>query len=79
MPWRRSSPSTVWRLSQVPRFIVPMKNGDLDSKGLLASIIQAEGTIESFKELLSKEMPDVQVLEPTPGIPLEVQSPSYLP
>lgn len=31
------------------RFIVPMKNGDLDSKGLLASIIQAEGTIESFK------------------------------
>lgn len=61
------------------KFIVPMKNGDLDSKGLLASIIQAEGTIESFKELLSKEMPDVQVLEPTPGIPLEVQSPSYLP
>lgn len=31
------------------RFVVPMKNGDLDSKGLLASIIQAEGTIESFK------------------------------
>jgi hypothetical protein len=28
---------------------VPMKNGDLDSKGLLASIIQAEGTLESFK------------------------------
>ena len=31
------------------RFIVPMKNGDLDGKGLLASIIQAEGTVESFK------------------------------
>lgn len=28
---------------------MPMKNGDLDSKGFLASIIQAEGTIESFK------------------------------
>lgn len=26
-----------------------MKNGDLDSKGPLASIIQSEGTIESFK------------------------------
>lgn len=26
-----------------------MKNGDLDSKGLLASIIQSEGTVESFK------------------------------
>uniref|UniRef100_A0A5B6YKI2 Metallo-beta-lactamase domain-containing protein n=1 Tax=Davidia involucrata TaxID=16924 RepID=A0A5B6YKI2_DAVIN len=31
------------------KFIVPMKNGDLDSKGLLSSLIQAEGTIESFK------------------------------
>ncbi|XP_022776989.1 uncharacterized protein LOC111318401 isoform X4 [Durio zibethinus] len=31
------------------KFIVPMKNGDLDSQGLLASIIQAEGTVESFK------------------------------
>lgn len=31
------------------RFIVPMKNGDLDSKGFLANLVQAEGTIESFK------------------------------
>lgn len=36
-------------LSTSVRFVVPMKNGDLESKGLLASIIQAEGTIESFK------------------------------
>jgi ABC-type enterochelin transport system ATPase subunit len=36
-------------ISSFCRFIVPMKNGDLDGKGLLASIIQAEGTIESFK------------------------------
>ncbi|GMN38804.1 hypothetical protein TIFTF001_008032 [Ficus carica] len=57
------------------KFIVPMKNGDLDSKGLLASVIQAEGTIESFKELLSKELPDAQVLEPTPGVPVEIQAP----
>ncbi|PKI61926.1 hypothetical protein CRG98_017652 [Punica granatum] len=55
------------------KFIVPMKNGDLDSKGFLASIIQAEGTIESFKGLLSRELPDAQVLEPTPGVPLEIQ------
>ncbi|XP_015895668.3 uncharacterized protein LOC107429489 [Ziziphus jujuba] len=57
------------------KFIVPMKNGDLDSKGFLASIIQAEGTVESFKELLSKELPDAQVLEPTPGVPIEIQAP----
>ncbi|QCD90061.1 Metallo-beta-lactamase [Vigna unguiculata] len=30
-------------------FIVPMKNGDLDSKGLLASLVSGEGTVESFK------------------------------
>lgn len=39
---------TIFLLS-ICRFVVPMKNGDLDSKGFLASIIQAEGTIESFK------------------------------
>ncbi|CAN0870559.1 hypothetical protein LINGRAHAP2_LOCUS9567 [Linum grandiflorum] len=54
------------------KFIVPMRNGELESKGLLASIIQAEGTLESFKELLSQEMPDACVLEPTPGVPLKV-------
>jgi len=26
-----------------------MKNGDLDSKGLLASLVSGEGTVESFK------------------------------
>ncbi|CAK7326528.1 unnamed protein product [Dovyalis caffra] len=113
------------------KFIVPMKNGDLDSKGFLASIIQAEGTVQSFKkvgapsvtggdlidifvpqgassldfqghsrhfylvdsqygflvlssyyememqyaELLAKELPDTQALEPTPGVPLEISAP----
>ncbi|KAB1221120.1 hypothetical protein CJ030_MR3G024365 [Morella rubra] len=61
------------------KFIVPMQNGDLDSKGLLASIIETEGTLESFKELLSKELPDVQMLEPHPGVPLEIGAPSDLP
>lgn len=36
-------------LSLFDRFIVPMKNGDLDSKGLLASLVSGEGTVESFK------------------------------
>ncbi|CAI9096272.1 OLC1v1032373C1 [Oldenlandia corymbosa var. corymbosa] len=61
------------------RFIVPMKNGDLDSKGFLASIVQSEGTIESFKELLSKELPNTEVVEPTPGVPLDVPPPTSLP
>lgn len=61
------------------KFIVPMKNGDLDSKGLLARIIRGQGTLGSFKELLSKELQDAQVLEPTPGVPLEISGPSTLP
>lgn len=28
---------------------MPMRNGDLDAKGLLASLIQSQGTMESFK------------------------------
>lgn len=31
------------------RYVVPMNNGDLDSKGFLSSILYSEGTIESFK------------------------------
>lgn len=54
------------------KFIVPMQNGELDSKGLLATLVQSDGTVESFKELLSKEVPDANVLEPTPGIPLDI-------
>lgn len=54
------------------KFVVPMKNGDLNSKGFLASIVQSEGTIESFKELLAKELPDAKVLESTPGEPLDI-------
>ncbi|KAK9021422.1 hypothetical protein V6N11_011410 [Hibiscus sabdariffa] len=54
------------------KFIVPMKNGDLDSKGFLASVIRGEGTVDSFKEILSKELPDAKVLEPTPGELLQI-------
>ncbi|KAF9618266.1 hypothetical protein IFM89_000901 [Coptis chinensis] len=57
------------------KYIVPMRNGELDSKGLLASIVRSEGTMESFKELLSKEVPDAEVLESAPGVPLEILAP----
>lgn len=59
------------------KFIVPMNNGDMDSKGFLASLVSAEGTIGSFKELLSKELPEAVVLEPTPGVPLNISPPLY--
>lgn len=56
------------------QFIVPMKNGDLDSKGLLSTLVKSEGTIESFKELLSKELPDAKILQPTPGKPVKIST-----
>ncbi|KAF3545855.1 hypothetical protein DY000_02008932 [Brassica cretica] len=69
------------------RFVVPMQNGDLDAKGILASIIKKEGTIESFKtnngdnglwmqDLLARELPKAQVLEPIAGVPLEILPPT---
>ncbi|XP_058193680.1 uncharacterized protein LOC131310592 isoform X2 [Rhododendron vialii] len=58
------------------KFVVPMRNGDLDAKGLLANLIQSQGTMESFKELLSRELPEAEVLEPTPGVPLDISAPS---
>ncbi|CAN6446109.1 unnamed protein product [Victoria cruziana] len=57
------------------RFIVPMNNGDLEAKGVLSTIILTEGTVDSFKGLLSRELPDAQVLEPIPGVPLEIPPP----
>jgi ABC-type enterochelin transport system ATPase subunit len=39
----------LYAISVFDRFVVAMRNGELDSKGALASIIQSEGTIESFK------------------------------
>ncbi|KAL8035227.1 hypothetical protein ABFX02_12G083500 [Erythranthe guttata] len=58
------------------KFVVPMRNGELDGKGLLSVIVKAEGTMEYFKELLSKEVPDSKILEATPGVPLEVPPPA---
>lgn len=54
------------------RIIVPMKNGDLDSRGLLASIVKSDGTLDSFKKILLKELPDAKLLEPIPGEPLVI-------
>uniref|UniRef100_A0A7N0T5Q9 Metallo-beta-lactamase domain-containing protein n=1 Tax=Kalanchoe fedtschenkoi TaxID=63787 RepID=A0A7N0T5Q9_KALFE len=60
------------------KFVVPMSKGDLDAKGLLTGFLQPQGTTESFKALMSQELPRVQVLEPTPGQPLEIRPPQNL-
>lgn len=54
------------------KIVVPMKNGDLESKGFLTKLISSVGSVEDFRGLLQKSLPDVQILEPKPGVPLEV-------
>ncbi|XP_078431633.1 metallo-hydrolase/oxidoreductase superfamily protein [Wolffia australiana] len=54
------------------KFVVVMNNGDLDSKGILSALVKPEGTVQSFKDLISREMPDACVLEPTPGVALNI-------
>ncbi|CAM6030460.1 unnamed protein product [Sphagnum balticum] len=55
-----------------PKSIVIMKNGDLESRGVLSWIVVEKGTVQSFKSLLHKSLPDVEVLEPEPGVPLQI-------
>ncbi|KAJ4770289.1 Metallo-hydrolase/oxidoreductase superfamily protein [Rhynchospora pubera] len=54
------------------KYIVPMRNGDLDTKGVLSSILSSVGTMEAFQEMLVREIPNAKLLQPTPGLPLEI-------
>ncbi|XP_071735659.1 uncharacterized protein [Rutidosis leptorrhynchoides] len=56
------------------KYVVTMSNGDLDGKGVLATLLKPDGTFESFKDLLSKELPDVKTIEPVPGVPIDISS-----
>ncbi|XP_071707286.1 uncharacterized protein [Rutidosis leptorrhynchoides] len=56
------------------KYVVSMRNGDLEGKGVLTTLIKSDGTLESFKELLLRELPDVKTLEPIPGVPLDISS-----
>lgn len=55
-----------------PSYVVPMSNGEFDAKGLLTAILTRQGTVEAFKALLREALPEVQVMEPTPGVPLNI-------
>ncbi|KAJ3686078.1 hypothetical protein LUZ61_015242 [Rhynchospora tenuis] len=54
------------------KYIVPMRNGDLDAKGVLSSVLSSVGTMEAFQEMLAREIPNAKLLQPTPGLPLEI-------
>ncbi|MCO5558500.1 hypothetical protein L7F22_012085 [Adiantum nelumboides] len=54
------------------RFVVPLQNGDLESKGILSKLVNTVGSVQDFRELLEKDLPAVEVLEAKPGMPLDV-------
>ncbi|KAJ1266710.1 hypothetical protein BS78_08G173100 [Paspalum vaginatum] len=55
------------------RYLVPMSNGEVDAGGLLAAVLSKQGTTQSFEAMLSEALPQVQVLDPTPGEPLQLE------
>ncbi|EPS62741.1 hypothetical protein M569_12046, partial [Genlisea aurea] len=53
------------------KFVVAMRNGELESRGLLSGLVRGEGTMESFKKILVEELGgSVELVEPVPGVPL---------
>ncbi|KAI5015882.1 hypothetical protein ZWY2020_059421 [Hordeum vulgare] len=53
-------------------YVVPMNNGECDAKGLLTAVISTQGTTQAFRHLLADALPQAQVVEPTPGVPLHL-------
>jgi L-ascorbate metabolism protein UlaG (beta-lactamase superfamily) len=55
------------------RYVVPMSNGDVDASGLVATVLATQGTTQSFKAMLSEALPEAQVLDAAPGVPLQLR------
>jgi L-ascorbate metabolism protein UlaG (beta-lactamase superfamily) len=57
-----------------PRVIIPTAaGGDITFEGLLMSVLRAEGTPESFQELLASKSLDTKVINPEPWQSFEVE------
>jgi L-ascorbate metabolism protein UlaG (beta-lactamase superfamily) len=51
-----------------PKIILPTANGgDIDFQGILINLLQTEGTIDDFRNLLTDNNLNIQVIEPHPG------------
>ena len=46
--------------------------GDVDFKGAIASILQADGTVEQFNQLLQQHQLTTKAINPQPGTPIEL-------
>lgn len=56
-----------------PQYIIPTAaGGDVTFEGLLALALQAKGSSDDLRKLLSQNQLDIQVLEPKPGETVEI-------
>jgi hypothetical protein len=60
------------------KVIIPLGNGDLDTQGPLAKLVQASGSREEFEQLVQEANAKdgslkIRIEQPTPGVPLKVQ------
>ncbi|MGC9505103.1 MBL fold metallo-hydrolase [Baaleninema sp.] len=62
-----------------PRYILPTAaGGDVDFEGLLVSALRAVGSLDSFRALLEQNNLDSEVIDPTPGVPVELSFPAVM-
>lgn len=60
---------TLQALRPVPKFVLPLNNGNIDANGPLAAALKEEGTVDEFKQQISQHprLSKIQVLDVTPG------------
>lgn len=67
---------TLEALRPVPRIVLPLKNGDIQSEGLLASALREHGSPREFADLLRARprlRDRVRVLDVVPGQPVRIE------
>jgi L-ascorbate metabolism protein UlaG (beta-lactamase superfamily) len=54
------------------KYFIPMMNGGLTQEGVLSNVVQKEGTVESFIEMARTSMPNMKILDGSPGRMIEL-------
>lgn len=65
---------TLRRLRPTPRFVLPLKNSEIDSAGALAGALAEEGSVAELQDqlLTDPRLRDVRVLDTIPGQPTQI-------
>mmetsp|Transcript_52794 Transcript_52794/g.98878 ORF Transcript_52794/g.98878 Transcript_52794/m.98878 type:complete len:326 (+) Transcript_52794:37-1014(+) len=68
--------NTLEALDPMPRFLLPLRNGELDAEGVLAENLLQEGGLDEFRRLQQQRprLREVELLDVTPGQRVAVKS-----